>query len=64
MEFYLERDEDPSGISGTGRIAHGTLFEDGHVAMRWLTGHRSTAIYDSLYDVYKIHAHGGTTRLV
>ena len=64
MEFYLERDVDPSGISGTGRIAHGILFDDGRVAMRWMTDHRSTALYESLYDVYKIHAHGGQTRLV
>ncbi len=64
MEFYLERDEDETGVSGTGRIAHGVMFDDGRVSMRWLTEHASTTHYDNLLDVWRIHSHGGKTRLV
>jgi hypothetical protein len=34
--FSLVRDEDVSGISGTGPIAEGVEFTDGSVALRWL----------------------------
>ena len=64
MEFYLERDEDVAGVSGTGRIAHGVMFDDGRVALRWLTERASTATYDHLVDVWRIHGHEGKTRLV
>ncbi len=64
MEFYLQRDEDESGVSGTGRVAHGVVFDDGRIAMRWLTERGSTAAYDHLEDVRRIHGHGGKTRLV
>ena len=33
--FRLIRDEDPTGISGTGSVAEGVEFDDGTVAMRW-----------------------------
>ena len=64
INFYLERDLDETGISGTGRVAHGVIFEDGRVAMRWLTERRTTTTYDSVLDVLELHGHGGKTRLV
>ena len=62
--FYLERDADVSGVSGVGRVAEGYVFEDGTVALRWLTEHRSTAIYASVAECEAIHGHNGSTRLV
>lgn len=62
--FYLERDVDASGVSGTGRVAQGFVFEDGTCALRWLTEHRSTAVYASVADVEAIHGHNGSTRIV
>lgn len=62
--FELHRDEDETGISGTGRIAQGIQFDDGTAALRWLTHVRSTGYYDSVDDLLKIHGHGGRTRLV
>ena len=61
--FYLVRsvDVDPDKISGTGVIASGVVFEDGRVAMRWMTQHKSTAIYDSIDELLAIHGHGGKT---
>jgi len=59
--FWLERIEDESGVSGTGRVAEGYEFQDGVVVMRWLTKHKSTCIYDSIEDVNIIHGHSGKT---
>ena len=62
--FWLDRLEDESGISGTGRVAIGVVFSDGVCVLRWLTDHRSTAIYASVEDLEAIHGHNGKTRLV
>jgi hypothetical protein len=62
--FQLERDEDASGVSGTGVVAQGVQFDDGSCAMRWLTATSSTAVYASADDVEAIHGHEGRTRLV
>jgi hypothetical protein len=62
--FELHRDQDTSGVSGTGVVAQGIEFTDGTCALRWLSEHRSTALYDSTRDIELIHGHGGLTRLV
>jgi hypothetical protein len=62
--FQLQRDEDASGVSGTGIVAEGVEFADGHCAMRWLTDTASTALYDRIADVEAIHGHAGRTRVV
>jgi hypothetical protein len=62
-KFNLVREEDATGVSGTGIVAQGVIFDDETVAMRWLTATASTAIYDSLVDVITIHGHGGRTRV-
>ena len=36
--FYLDRHEDATGISGTGVVAQGVEFDNGKVALTWLTG--------------------------
>lgn len=59
--FNLERTEDASGVSGTGNVAQGVEFDDGTVAMRWLTATASTALYASMEDVVTIHGHEGRT---
>lgn len=56
--------EDTSGISGVGNVAQGVEFDDGTCAMRWLTEHRSTAIYDNITDLIKIHGHNGATVVI
>lgn len=62
--FKLVRDIDETGVSGTGVVAEGVEFRDGTVAMRWITDHRSTCLYDCLAHVQAIHGHGGKTRVV
>jgi len=62
--FRLVRSEDVSGISGTGTVADGVVFPDGVAVLRWRTAGGSTAVYNSVEDVERIHGHDGRTRLV
>ncbi len=62
--FYLKRGEDESGVSGTGRVAQGFVFDNGKVAVTWLSEHPSVTVYDNLGEVTAIHGHGGKTELV
>lgn len=62
--FALHRNEDVSGTSGTGKVAQGVEFDDGTVALRWLTRYRSTAFYANAGDLETIHGHDGKTRVV
>lgn len=62
--FKLVRDEDITGISGTGEVAEGVEFTDGTVVLRWKGVQASTVVWKSIYDVEIIHGHGGKTRIV
>lgn len=62
--FYLNRIEDESGVSGTGKVAVGVIFPNGKCAMSWLTEYSSVAVYDSIKDVIHIHGHNGKTELI
>lgn len=63
--FELHRDEDETGVSGTGVVAQGVVFDDGQVALRWIVGeHRSTVVWASIEAVEAIHGHSGRTRIV
>lgn len=57
--FYLRRLIDISGVSGIGRVAEGVVFDDGTVALRWLSSHRSVEVWPTLGDMIAIHGHGG-----
>jgi hypothetical protein len=59
--FYLKREEDESGISGTGRVAQGFVFDNGKVCVSWLSEHPSVTIYDNIGEVHAVHGHGGKT---
>ena len=61
--FYLNRLEDESGVSGTGRVAQGFIFDNGKVALTWLLEHPSVTIYDNIGEVRAIHSHDGKTEL-
>ncbi len=62
--FYLHRKEDESGVSGTGRIAQGIVFDNGRVALTWLSDHPSVTVYDNLGEVRAIHGHSGKTEVL
>jgi hypothetical protein len=63
--FHLERDEDHTGVSGTGIVAEGVVFSTGRVALHWVSnGLSSTALHDSLENLIAVHGHSGKTRVV
>lgn len=62
-KFWLYRWKDATGISGTGIVAEGVVFEGGQVAMRW-TKTGSLGIYADLQQVREIHGHDGDTEVV
>lgn len=71
--FHLQRDNDESGVSGTGRVAEGAYWpEDGIAVLHWLVAGRTTGIYtitngdsrDGLEKIIDIHGHDGKTKLV
>lgn len=63
-EFYLNRIEDESGISGTGVVARGVILPSGSVVLEWQTFYSSIAIYKSIEAVEQIHGHHGKTIIV
>lgn len=62
--FELQRQEDATGVSGTGTVAQGIIFDNGKVCLTWLTEYSSVAVYDSIEEVIKIHGHDGKTLIV
>jgi hypothetical protein len=63
-EFYLQRIEDESGVSGTGIVARGVILPSGHCVLEWLTFTSSIGIYKSVQDLEAIHGHHGKTKVV
>lgn len=63
--FQLRRDTDISGVSGTGHVADGVVFSDGHAAVHWLGRWPTTTPHPAgLVSVEGVHGHGGATRIV
>ena len=62
--FVLRRDQDLTGISGTGIVAEGCEFTNGWVAMTWLTETTSVVFYPDIESVKKIHGHNGATLVI
>lgn len=60
--FRLVRDEDESGVSGTGHVADGVIWHDGTCTVHWRTERTSTTVYKDFATVLAIHGHGGKTR--
>lgn len=61
--FVLEREDDETGISGTGIIAEGIIWSDGTVAYRWLTDIATTTIADNIETIKHLHGHDGKTKI-
>lgn len=59
--FMMLRRIDETGVSGTGHIADGVLFEDGKVVIRWRTATPGTTLFDSLEHAKAVHGHDGKT---
>jgi hypothetical protein len=63
QEFYLRREVDDSGVSGTGIVAHGVILKSGQCILEWITTHVSFGVYPSLKELHDIHSHGGHTKI-
>ena len=61
--FKLVREEDESGVSGTGVVAFGVMFDDRSAVVHWNTVISSITNYRDIDDVVTIHGHGGKTQL-
>jgi hypothetical protein len=62
--FHFNRVEDASGVSGTGRVAEGVLFDNGLVALTWNSVHKCVNVYTSLAEMMAVHGHEGKTVMV
>ena len=64
--FVLQRDNDITGVSGTGIVAQGVEFADGTVALRWLGRWPTSVVFHEagLASVRAVHGHDGSTRIV
>ena len=65
--FILYRHEDETGVSGTGVVATGVVWPDGHAALRWKAEDReavsSTSVWSSVGDMLRVHGHGGLSKI-
>lgn len=64
--FKLIRDQDVTGVSGTGRVSVGALFDDGMAVLHWEGDpHTTTTLHPGgTQSILDIHGHNGKTRLV
>lgn len=62
--FYLQRNTDASGVSGTGKVAEGCQFDTGWCALVWLTGKAAMSFYPDIETLEGIHGHQGMTRVI
>lgn len=63
--FELHRDVDTSGVSGTGVVAQGAVFDNGMVVVAWVGARPvSVGVYQDLKAAMDVHGHGGHTRFV
>ena len=57
----VERDDDVSGVTGTGTVAEFSIATDGRICIFWPEGH---SYFPSLQAAIKVHGHNGKTRFV
>jgi hypothetical protein len=73
-KFSLIRTEDYSGVSGTGHVAEGVMYDDGTCAVSWTVPARlcdgskkvikTTTFFECWQDVVLLHGHDGRTFLM
>lgn len=62
--FHLQRNQDVSGVSGTGHVADGVIWPDGTATVRWCGDRPSTVHWDHIGHAKAVHGHGGATQIV
>jgi len=62
--FVMVRDEDVSGVSGTGIVAEGVKFSDGVCVIHWCGEYPTSTVHERGIDsILAIHGHEGRTRI-
>jgi len=59
--FLLIRNEDISGVSGTGIVAEGVQFHDGACVMSWFGDKHALEMVPDIDTIIDIHGHEGRT---
>lgn len=72
VPFLVVRDQDVTGVSGTGVVAEGVRFTDGTAAVRWRVVSNfhaergvkpTTVVHPDIQSVIALHGHNGATHL-
>jgi len=58
------REEDESGVSGTGIVADIIEYPDGWCVAHWRSNMPSTNVYPNVKALSAVHGHGGKTKVV
>lgn len=53
--FYMNRLRDETGVSRTGRVLEGVLWQNGWVTVQWRPPHSSMGVYSSFEEFKLIH---------
>lgn len=61
LRGVVERDDDVSGVTGTGSVAEFVISGDGRVVIFWPVGEGS---FPSLQEAMKVHGHSGKTKFI
>lgn len=61
--FLVIRNEDVSGVSGTGAVAEGIKFHDGQIVVSWFGKHRIFECPHGLKTWLRVHGHEGRTTI-
>lgn len=61
LRGVVERDEDVSGVSGTGKVSTFVVNDDGRTVVFWPVGESR---FPTLQDAINTHGHNGKTRFV
>jgi hypothetical protein len=61
--FVLDRVVDHSGVSGTGTVAEGVQFSDGHIVLQWMGRWPTSVVWHDkgMESVEAVHGHNGST---
>lgn len=62
--FYLVRHIDVNGLSGTGVVAEGIIFDSKMCAMTWLTKYPTVTVFPNVSTVKNLHGHEGATEVI
>lgn len=61
--FLLIREQDVTGVSGTGIVAEGALFSSGLSVLSWLREPHAVGMYQSISALLAVHGHEGATQV-